>query len=152
MQPQGINIGSSTKGLTVLDEFMYGFPSEGLSVVSYKWWVSDNPEASNLSDKVEIDVGGGCGGKSDITVVDEDSSSGEAATRSSSHEDKTNVIPRPRGSQLLKSTRKRAVEEGREAHKLGVFRGRRGREIGEKEKALLLGIFRSSLPEKWLES
>ncbi|KAI4325177.1 hypothetical protein MLD38_030596 [Melastoma candidum] len=141
MQPQVISTGSSGKGMTVLDEFVHGFPSEGLSVVSYKWWKSDNPQ----------------GGKSDITVIDVDevSSTGEVAGPGrSSDEDKRNTSssPSPQGPQLLKSIRKRAVTEGREARKLGVFRGWPGREISKKEKVLLLGIFQSSLPEGWLKS
>ncbi|KAK3446265.1 hypothetical protein EUGRSUZ_A01998 [Eucalyptus grandis] len=42
-QIQSVISGSLIKSLAVLDEFKYGFPSNGLSVTSNKWWGSGSP-------------------------------------------------------------------------------------------------------------
>ncbi|XP_057433217.1 uncharacterized protein LOC130726027 [Lotus japonicus] len=56
----------------------------------------------------------------------------------------------PQGSSLLTAVRKRAVEEGREAFKLGVFRGYGVNKLRKREKILLHQIFKSSLPRSWI--
>ncbi|KAL3572626.1 hypothetical protein D5086_026530 [Populus alba] len=57
----------------------------------------------------------------------------------------------PQGTGLLTSVRKRAVEEGREARKLGVYRTYGVNKLGRKQRALLLRIFGSSLPKQWIQ-
>lgn len=56
----------------------------------------------------------------------------------------------PQGTGLLTTVKKRTVEEGRKALKLSVFRGYGINKIGKRERALLLRIFKSSLPKQWI--
>ncbi|CAB4267507.1 unnamed protein product [Prunus armeniaca] len=43
-RPQNILTLSLTKGNTTYDEFKHGFPSDGLSTASNKWWGSNSPD------------------------------------------------------------------------------------------------------------
>jgi hypothetical protein len=125
------------KGTTSLDEFKYGFPSESLSATSNKWW-----GCSNRDDHAKTIPDG------DKSQPEE--SGGEAEKKECETEKTENSEETPQGSSLLRSVRKRAVEEGREAFKLGVFRGYGVNKIGKKEKILLHQIFGSSLPKSWI--
>ncbi|KAH1197614.1 hypothetical protein GmHk_18G051360 [Glycine max] len=109
-----------TKAITTMDEFKCGFPSKGLSTTSNKWWGN----------------------------TDRDDCAGANANGAKmAHETvKAENSEIPRGSSLLKAVRKRAVEEGREALKLEVFRGYGINKLSKREKTLLHQIFGSSLP------
>ncbi|KAK2387406.1 hypothetical protein QL285_061194 [Trifolium repens] len=126
------------KGTTSLDEFKYGFPSESLSATSNKWWgcSNRNDHAKTIPD----------GAKSQP----EESGGGEAEKKECETGKAENSEETPQGSSLLRSVRKRAVEEGREAFKLGVFRGYGVNKLGKKEKILFHQIFGSSLPKSWI--
>lgn len=140
---------SLTKGMTVLDEFKYGFPSDGLSTASNKWWGSSSPYAcegisedgaetdGNDKDQSKEMTGDGPG----TVIVDKEKSEGG--------EEKSNIGPQ--GVDLLTCVRKGAVEEGREALKLGVFQGHGMNKLGKRERTLLLRIFNSSLPKQWID-
>lgn len=127
-----------TKGMTTMDEFKYGFPSESLSTTSNKWWGSSdhddcartNPDGAKS--KPEEERGGG------------------EAERVANETGKAENSETPQGSSLLMAVRKKTVEEGREALKLGVFRGYGVNKLGKREKMLLHQIFGSSLPRSWL--
>ncbi|XP_031389832.1 uncharacterized protein LOC116202428 [Punica granatum] len=125
--------GSLTKGLTLLDEFKNGFPSEGLSVASNRWWGSDS------GDETE-------------TKEDGEQKADDAAAEMKPEEEKGSSGVDLTGTSLLTAVRKRAAEEGRAALKLGVFKSRRVHDIGDQERNLLLGLFHSSLPKEWTDN
>lgn len=129
--------------MTTVDEFKYGFPSDGLSTTSSKWWGRSGPNdsAGKHPDGAEAsDHGKG---------RPEERAEEEADTETcETGEDET--MKTPEGTALLTDVRKRAVEEGREALKLGVFRGYGVKKLGKREKMLLLQIFRSSFPRSWI--
>ncbi|KAL3754844.1 hypothetical protein ACJRO7_002010 [Eucalyptus globulus] len=99
-QIQSVISGSLIKSLAVLDEFKYGFPSNGLYVTSNEWWGSGKNEGEKET--------------SDATLW---------------------------GASLTTAIRKRALEEGREALKLGVFMSHHAHNIGKEEKSVMLNIF-----------
>lgn len=146
-RPQNCITLSLTKG-TTLEEFKYGFPSEGLSTTSNRWWASNSPDRDEgvrgdaaktdednklQSDKLADDSA------SSITVNEEKCESGK---------EENNIDPQ--GTDLLVAVRKRAVEEGKKALKLGVFRGYGAKKLGKRERTLLLRIFKSSMPKDWI--
>lgn len=132
-----------------LDEFKYGFPSDGLSSVSYKWWGDSNPNGSmnsegsvieeyqdkknSLTNSVHSDVqsstndGDGCDKKTENWDIDIDSS----------------------GTGSLTALRKKAVEEGQEALRLGFHPKHDINWLHQSEKTALLHVFKSSLPSGW---
>lgn len=121
--------GSLAKGQTLLDEFKNGFPSEGLSVVSNKWW------GSNSGDEEE-------------TKKDSKHKSDDATIEMKSQGESESSNMNLSGTTLLTAVRRKAATEGQEALNLGVFRGRSIHDIGDRERALLLGLFHSSLPKE----
>ncbi|KAK7305004.1 hypothetical protein VNO77_42902 [Canavalia gladiata] len=125
-----------TKAMSTMDDFKCGFPSEGLSATSNKWWgsVGHDDCAGTNSD----------GSKSAL-----EERAGEAE-KVACETEKAENSETPLGSSLLKVVRKRAVEEGREAFKVGVFQGYSTNKLSKREKILLHQIFRSSLPRSWI--
>lgn len=126
-RPQTVTNATLAKAITTSDEFKNGFPSEGLSTVSNKWWGSGSPDGY---DGASAEKGGG--------EIYEEKNVGPK--------------PQPQGTDLLTDVRKRAGEEGRERLKLGVVKGFRGKKLGNRDKALLLRIFKSSLRQHWIYS
>ncbi|KAK3446272.1 hypothetical protein EUGRSUZ_A02009 [Eucalyptus grandis] len=112
-QIQSVISGSLIKSLAVLDEFKYGFPSNGLYVTSNEWWGSGSPEDFEYIDATETETEGEKE-TSDATLW---------------------------GASLTTAIRKRALEEGREALKLGVFMSHHAHKIGKEEKSVMLNIF-----------
>ncbi|KAF7815715.1 uncharacterized protein G2W53_029684 [Senna tora] len=134
-----------TKGMTTtLEEFKFGFPSNGLSTTSNKWWGSSGPDDS-ASKKPDC-AGASKHNKGQVEERAKENAGTETCETGKDEETSKTL----QGTALLKSIRKRAAEEGREALKLGVSRGYGGKKIGKREKILLLQIFRSSLPRSWL--
>ncbi|KAL5077626.1 hypothetical protein RYX36_016610 [Vicia faba] len=123
-----------TKGMTTMDEFKYGFPSESLSTTSNKWWGCDDRDET----------------RPDGTESQPEESRGESEKKECETRKAENSEETLQGSSLLKAVRKRAVEEGREAFKLGVFRGYGVNKVAKREKRLLHQIFGSSLPKSWI--
>ncbi|EXB92391.1 hypothetical protein L484_021375 [Morus notabilis] len=132
-RPQTVTNATLAKSITTLDEFKSGFPSEGLSTVSNKWWGSGFPD--------------GYDGDGAIHAAE---SADKEKERSENKE--KNAGPTTQGTGLLMDVRKRAVEEGRESLKLGVVRGFSAKKLGKREKALLLRMFKSSAPQDWISS
>lgn len=146
MRSQNLLIPTPTKGISnCLDEFKSGFPSNGLSKAYKKWWgrgssdsydsffvngAETEQEDRHQSEELVDDIGGSSLGDKE-------------KTRSGSEESSLN----PEGTSLLSTVRKKAVEEGREALKLGVFRGYSINRLGRRK--LLLRIVGSSFPRKW---
>ncbi|KAI5409675.1 uncharacterized protein LOC127085123 [Lathyrus oleraceus] len=123
-----------TKGMATMDEFKYGFPSKSLSTTSNKWWGCDNRDETNPN-RAESQP---------------EESTGEAEKKECETGKGENSEETPQGSSLLRAVRKRAIEEGREAFKLGVFRGYGVNKVAKREKILLHQIFGSSLPKSWI--
>ncbi|KAG2394502.1 uncharacterized protein HKW66_Vig0181200 [Vigna angularis] len=127
-----------TKAMTTMDEFKSGFPSEGLSATSNKWWGNrDHDDCAGTSANGAKTQPEEKAGEAKM-VHDETAKAGNSET--------------PHGSSLLTAVRKRVVDEGREALKLGVFRGYGINKLSKREKILLHQIFRSSLPKSWMET
>ena len=142
---QALNFGhqSLMTGMTMSDEFKYGFPSNGLSITTNKWW------GSSKSDGHEVIVVDGVeseGEDKHQSVEKPDDMANEKHDENGKLEDGIG----PQGSGLLTAVRKRAVEEGREALKLGVYRGYGIKKLGRREASLLLRVFKSSLPKDWI--
>ncbi|KAF3444991.1 hypothetical protein FNV43_RR14684 [Rhamnella rubrinervis] len=138
---------SLAKPVTSLDEFKYGFPTNGLSTVSNKWWGSSCPEGYEDICKdgaVSVEV---AKQQSDV-VADDGGSSVTVGKEQCESEEGTNIGPQ--GTGLLMAVRKRAVEEGRESLKLGVIRGYGANKLGRREKTLLVRIFKSSMSRQWI--
>lgn len=130
-----------------LDEFKYGFPSDGLSTAPYKWWGSRSSDGNDgiHKDESEIDE------EDKQAEAKADKESATQATgneKSSNGETESNVDPQESG--LWTAVRKRTVEEGREALKLGVYKKYCVKQLDRKERVLLHRIFKSSLPKEWL--
>ncbi|KAL3754833.1 hypothetical protein ACJRO7_001999 [Eucalyptus globulus] len=119
-QIQSVISGSLIKSLAVLDEFKYGFPSNGLSVTSNKCWGSGSP--------------------GDFAYIDATETGRECRPKWRQCEKETSNATL-RGASLPRAIRKRALEEGREALKLGVFMSHHAHKIGKEEKSVMLNIF-----------
>ncbi|KAK4786687.1 hypothetical protein SAY86_010520 [Trapa natans] len=130
--PSTAGSGSLAKGQTLLDEFKIGFPSEGLSVISNKWW--------------------GCNsGDEDETKKESEHKFDDLPTEMKSDEENEGNNLDLSGTNLLTAVRRKATAEGEKALKIGVFRGRSIQDMGDRERALLLGLFQSSFPKDWIE-
>lgn len=128
-----------TKAMTTMDEFKCGFPSEGLSTTSNKWWGN--------SDR------GDCAGANANGAKNQVEEKAVEADKVAHETGKAENNETPHGSSLMRGVRKRAVEEGREALKLGVFRGYGANKLSKREKILLYKIFGSSLPRSsWMDT
>ncbi|KAL2322529.1 hypothetical protein Fmac_026908 [Flemingia macrophylla] len=127
-----------TKAMTTMDEFKCGFPSEGLSTTSSKWWGN-----SGRGDNVRVNANGA------KSQVEEKAGEADKVTHEPGQAEKHE---NPHGFFLLRGVRKRAAEEGREALKLGVFRGYGANKLSKREKILLHKIFGSSLPLSWMDA
>lgn len=127
------------KGLTILDEFKNGFPSDGLSVALNRWWGS--------VDETEVESEGENGNnksdspKGEVVAMEID----DDAERDNHHDIDSHL-----GTCSLTALRDRAAIEGREALNLGVFRSQSFHEIGDPQRKLLLQIFNSSFPNEWV--
>lgn len=129
------------------DEFKYGFPSAGLSSVSFRWWgnkgdgsngtwQSADEEAKEMKQQVK--------GSADARADDPSSADVEAT---GGKEDEIQADTQSTG--LLTSLTKKSAQEGRQALKLGVYRGLDGKALNRAKKMVLLQIFKSTLPEEW---
>lgn len=106
------------KTVAALDEFKSGFPSEGLTTVSKKWW--GRPGKGGHED------GGGGKDTEDGDVKDDEAGS-----------EKQNS---------LVALRKRIAEEG-QAVELGLRQGFDSKRPDKRDQDLLSQIFKSSLPK-----
>uniref|UniRef100_A0A7N0RJT8 Uncharacterized protein n=1 Tax=Kalanchoe fedtschenkoi TaxID=63787 RepID=A0A7N0RJT8_KALFE len=127
------------KGILTSDEFKFGFPSTGLSAVSFKWWESSSPHDKESSTKVNAETKAPkCESK-------------EAEKEVPPPENVEVAVSNFLNSDSLTAIRKRAAEEGREALKLGVCKRNTIQKISGKHKKLLLKIFGPSLPSEWVD-
>ncbi|KAL3739546.1 hypothetical protein ACJRO7_020888 [Eucalyptus globulus] len=91
-----------------------------------KWWGSGGPGDFDYIDAIETNRE--CRPKCE--EIGDDGSNAES--------EKVNSDPTLPGTGLLTAVRKKALEQGREALKLGVFRSHHAGKIGKKEKSLML--------------
>ncbi|GMI67738.1 hypothetical protein HRI_000443100 [Hibiscus trionum] len=131
-------------GTKMSDEFKFGFPSDGLSMATNKWWGSSKSDGDEV---VDVDGAETEGEDKHQSVELPDDMANDKPDENGKLEDYLN----PQGSALplLAAVRKRAMEEGREALKLGVHRGRGMKRLSSRKASLLVRIFKSSLPNDW---
>lgn len=134
---------------TFMDEFKYGFPANGLSSVSVKWWGSSSKEntVGTLPEESRA-------------IKGENQESHELSNENSRHMVKadlvdhgtedTSTITEPSAS--LCSLRRKAVECGYDALKGGVSKGYTSYKLGKRQRLALLQVFKSSLPDKWMDA
>ncbi|ERN19410.1 uncharacterized protein LOC18447794 [Amborella trichopoda] len=137
--------------LTYLDEFKYGFPSDGLSCISNKWWVPDNPDGidgpENSVVKYALSTQNSANGL--VVCSEEAQNSGPTICLAKTKRRQDLSDEELGGAVLLSSIRERNTEYGREALKLGFSRGYDGSKLGGRERVVLLKAFGSSLPSQW---
>lgn len=147
-QPHILLNANSIKGLMALDEFKYGFPSDGLSATTNKWW------GSSTSDDYERIRGGEAEtDEEDKHQPEEKADNSATSTTTEEKESRNGKLESnvdPEGLGLLTAIRKRIANEEREALKLGVYKSSGIKKLGRKEKVLLLRMFSSSLPKEWI--
>ncbi|GAB2246086.1 hypothetical protein Droror1_Dr00001579 [Drosera rotundifolia] len=120
-----LNSGSIIDASTGPDEFKHGFPSSGLSIQTNKWWGSDTPDAVIDSHHSHEHVD-----NANKSMEKVDSEGNPAADK------------QEQGS--LSALRKQAVEEAREALKLGTWKEFGVDSLGKNECILLYRLFRNS--------
>lgn len=135
---------------TYMDEFKNGFPANGLSSVSIKWWGSsskedteralpeetikgENQESHQLSNEISWHM-----------VKDDHPGGPDHSTEDSA------TITEPSAS--LCSLRRKAVECGRETLKGGVSKGYTTYKLGKRQRLALFQVFKSSLPHQWMNA
>lgn len=126
-----------------LDEFKYGFPTNGLSSVSYRWW-GDGSTNGSISTEENQDKQ-----KSPMKMVDSSDvhSSMNDEDKCEKLTDKNDIDSS--GTGFLTALREKAVKEGAEALKLGIHRRYDINKLDQAKKEVLLQIFKSSLPSEW---
>ncbi|KAK1404833.1 hypothetical protein POM88_004438 [Heracleum sosnowskyi] len=137
-----------TSSLAIVDEFRYGFPSNGLLRTSNKWW-GNSTATSNKDTQVKADRN-----------IEQTEQQSEKMLKSSpckdevggqGKTDETSTSPQLSGTGLLSAVRKRALEEGQEALKLGFHQCSGINKLAKREKLLLQGILGTSLPKEWTD-
>lgn len=130
------------------DDFKYGFPANGLSSVSVKWWGSNSIVSGKELDSAKSTPNEE--GKQDSCKLTDESSGCETIDEQtvSEEKDSTNILE---PSASLVSLRKRALECGREPLQIGISNCESYR-LSRRKRLLLLQIFRSSLPDQWKDS
>ncbi|KAH6780745.1 hypothetical protein C2S52_011982 [Perilla frutescens var. hirtella] len=122
------------------DEFKYGFPLNGLSSITYRWWGTKGDREN-----------GSCDGDAKRKQQPEDSVDSGANLSSTEmtegKKNETNADPHCQSS--LSALRKKAAKEGRQTVKLGVYRDYNVKTLDRSKKMMLLQIFKSSLPCEW---
>eukprot|EP01018_Ginkgo_biloba_P009593 Gb_00222 [translate_table: standard] len=159
---------------TYLDEFKQGFPKNGLSSVSNRWWgniasvnTQSAPESSQSSKAFpkgrELDKSQG----SEVSMITEKDSTLISQMGCVLKDEKANSdsegISMLAGNMglhdedlmhvsILSRTRKKSAEKGRKALKLAVTRGYSVCKLGDKDKSLLAQIFGFPLQSLWKAS
>lgn len=122
-------ISNLTKGASVnYDEFKYGFPSNGLSTTTYRWWGNKSPD-----------------GDQDIKLNDDNAKNSAEQTDDVADKSECQTSVDSMGTSLLTNVRKRAVKEGKETLKLGVYRLRNANKLDSTKRKILRQVFKSYL-------
>ncbi|KAI3457057.1 hypothetical protein Pfo_013720 [Paulownia fortunei] len=132
----------------IFDEFKYGFPSDGLSSVSFRWWGNKSAIENGVDSKKSGDEDAEERKQQPKDSVDNaanlSSMDGEVTEGKKNETDAD-----PQWASLLSDLRKRAAKDGQQALKLGVYRGYSVKTLDRAKKMVLLQIFKSSLPGEW---
>ncbi|PIN25625.1 hypothetical protein CDL12_01628 [Handroanthus impetiginosus] len=135
-----VNRGNSS----IVDEFKYGFPSDGLSSVSFRWW-GNKSDSDNGAD---TEQGSEDAEKSEQQSKDStDTTVDEEVTEGKKNETDSNT----QWASSLSALRKKTAKEGKQALKLGVYRVDSVKTLDRNKKKALLQIFKSSLPSEWAD-
>ncbi|KAE8725396.1 Glucan synthase-like 7 [Hibiscus syriacus] len=129
-------------GTKMSDEFKFGFPSDGLSIATNKWWGSSK---SDGHEAVDVDGAETEGEDKHQSIEEPDDMANDKPDENGKLQDNVS----PQGSALLAAVRKRALEEGQEALKLGIQSGRGMKKPSSRKASLLLRLFKSSSPSEW---
>lgn len=114
---------------TFMDEFKHGFPTNGLSTTSVKWWGVDGEEVARaLTGETTIE-------NDENQEAEESSNEGEELD---SGEDN---VSETKPSALLCSLRRKSVEYGRESLKRGISVACVSSKISKRQKLMLARIF-----------
>ncbi|CDP06158.1 unnamed protein product [Coffea canephora] len=140
----GLNLTKGTS--TNEDEFKYGFPSHGLSTVSYKWWGNSSNSGSKDTPGTAKDETQG-NRKSPVNSANGSTLASRTDGQKCENEARESSTDSP-GEGVLSSLRKRAATEGHKALKLGAHR-RYVMELDQTKRSVLQQIFKSSLPSEW---
>ncbi|KAJ0989223.1 hypothetical protein J5N97_007579 [Dioscorea zingiberensis] len=141
---------SSTRHIpTYMDDFKFGFPVNGLSTATVKWWGSGSKESSEKSLKGEA-----MAEKEEKQEVCNSSNETSRLAMLDNEEDNNveGAEIKTQPSALLCSTRKNAVEYGCKTLKLGISKGLERYKLSKRQKSVLLEVFKTSLPDQWKES
>ncbi|PHT72947.1 hypothetical protein T459_23732 [Capsicum annuum] len=114
-------ISNLPKGTSVSnDEFKYGFPSDGLSTTTYRWWGNKSPDRNE-----------------DSKLNDDNAKNNTEQPENITEKSECQTSVDSRGTTLLTDVRKRAVKEGKETLKLGVYRGRSANMLDSTKRKIL---------------
>lgn len=120
-------ISNLTKGTSVsYDEFKYGFPSDGLSTATYRWWGNKSPD-----------------GNQDSQLSDDNAKNSNEQAEIIAEKSEGHTTVDSTGTTLLTNVRKRAVKEGKETLRLGVYRGRSANMLDSTKRKILHQVFKS---------
>ncbi|MCD9642654.1 hypothetical protein HAX54_029543 [Datura stramonium] len=118
-----------TKGTSVgYDEFKYGFPSDGLSTATYRWWGNKSPD-----------------GNQDSQLNDDNAKNSMEQAENIAEKSECQTSVDSSGTTLLTDVRKRAAKEGKVTLRLGVHRGRSANMLDSTKRKILLQVFKSYL-------
>ncbi|XP_029116781.1 uncharacterized protein [Elaeis guineensis] len=135
---------------TYMDEFINGFPANGLSSVSIKWWGRSSKEDTEKAlpeETIKGDNQESCQLSNEISrhmVKDDHPGGPDHSTEDSA------AITEPSSS--LCSLRRKAVECGRKTLKGGVSKGYTTYKLGKRQRLALFQVFKSSLPDQWMNA
>lgn len=136
LQPKNIS--------TYMDEFGFGFPSNGLSSVSVKWWIDSGSVDSRMlqgqSMDTELDKQETC------VAANETNSSYMMDEESDSNLEDSAILNEP--SALLFFLRKRSAEYGQEALEDRISKDWDSSRLTKRHRLLLSQVFSASLPSQ----
>lgn len=119
-------ISNLTKGTSVYDEFKYGFPSDGLSTATYRWWGNKSPD-----------------GNQDSKLNDDNAKNSTEQAENVAEKTECQTSVDSTGTTLLTDVRKRAAKEGKETLRLGVHRRRSAKMLDSTKRKILHQVFKS---------
>ncbi|KAL6570748.1 hypothetical protein OROGR_000298 [Orobanche gracilis] len=138
----------SKSNSSISDEYKYGFPLDGLSSVSYRWWGNKSADKNVIDSKEgDIDKNEHQPKELENTAAANLSSVDEEVTEGKKHE---SIDADSEWASSLSTLRRKMAKDGQQALGLGVYRGYDGvKTLDRAKKHLLSQIFKSSLPRGW---
>ncbi|WOL02235.1 kinesin-like protein KIN-8A [Canna indica] len=139
--PNTAQLSQSKNIPTFMDEFKYGFPANGLTSTSVKWWGVSGQEDTERTVPAESTT------EKDENKEVQEQSNGEEPD-SGAEDSLTETKP----SALLCSLRRKSVEYGRESLKRGISVACTPNKLTKRQKLTLTQIFGPSLPQQWKDN